>query len=341
MISDTRGRRQVRHLLAAHHQHDRAQARRDLGEARVEGGRARRGGRLDAQVGTSAKPRCVATFEAKLPSPRNSSGFMAATTMASGVSRPAAASAACAASAMRSAQRFAAAPDARHPRAGHEHVAHTPAGTVQPQHPGAMVTADCRVAVRTSTAAADARESAGRALPTRHGPKARERGTRRRRCGGPRIRPADPRGGGGGGAATPELADEPQQVRALQPERARRVRAVAAHLMQRRLDQPPLELARPRRDSRAARSPRDRVSARRDRSPWPRTSSNARCHRRPCHSRAIGARCGRASRAAPGERAQRGRRALPCAWATTRGPSARAEGPRRAAAGASTTWSPA
>src|SRR5438045_422297 len=44
----------------------------------------------------------VATFEAKFPSPTNSSGFMVATTMKSGRSRPAAASAAWAASAMRS-----------------------------------------------------------------------------------------------------------------------------------------------------------------------------------------------------------------------------------------------
>src|SRR5438445_125655 len=41
-------------------------------------------------------------LEAKLPSPTNSSGFMVATMMKSGRSRPAAASAACAASAMRS-----------------------------------------------------------------------------------------------------------------------------------------------------------------------------------------------------------------------------------------------
>src|SRR5437667_252691 len=41
-------------------------------------------------------------LEAKLPSPTNSSGFMVATVMKSGRSRPAAASAACAASAMRS-----------------------------------------------------------------------------------------------------------------------------------------------------------------------------------------------------------------------------------------------
>src|SRR5438105_1245059 len=41
-------------------------------------------------------------FEAKFPSPTNSSGFMVATTMKSGRSRPAAASAAWAASAMRS-----------------------------------------------------------------------------------------------------------------------------------------------------------------------------------------------------------------------------------------------
>ncbi len=44
----------------------------------------------------------VATWEAKLPAPRNSSGFIVATTMASGTSIAAPASAACAASAMRS-----------------------------------------------------------------------------------------------------------------------------------------------------------------------------------------------------------------------------------------------
>ena len=40
-------------------------------------------------TGTSAKPMCVATLDAKLPSPTNSSGFMVATTMASGRSRSA------------------------------------------------------------------------------------------------------------------------------------------------------------------------------------------------------------------------------------------------------------
>src|SRR5262245_31153091 len=39
-----------------------------------------------------------------------------------------------------------------------------------------------------------------------------------------------------------ELADEPQEIRALQPERARRARAVAAELEKRGLDQSPLEL---------------------------------------------------------------------------------------------------
>jgi hypothetical protein len=45
------GGRQVRHLLAAHHQHGAPQAGRDLGEPRVEGGSARRRGRLDTQRG--------------------------------------------------------------------------------------------------------------------------------------------------------------------------------------------------------------------------------------------------------------------------------------------------
>src|SRR6186713_1045567 len=39
-----------------------------------------------------------------------------------------------------------------------------------------------------------------------------------------------------------ELADEAQKIRALQPERARRTRPVAAELEQRGLDQAPLEL---------------------------------------------------------------------------------------------------
>src|SRR4029450_2403188 len=39
-----------------------------------------------------------------------------------------------------------------------------------------------------------------------------------------------------------ELADESQEIRALQPQRARRARAVAAELEERGLDQSPLEL---------------------------------------------------------------------------------------------------
>jgi hypothetical protein len=53
-------------------------------------------------TGTFANPMCVATFEAKLASPRNSSGFIVVTTIASGRSRSASRSAACAAMAIKS-----------------------------------------------------------------------------------------------------------------------------------------------------------------------------------------------------------------------------------------------
>ena len=102
MISETLGVAQVRHLLAADDEHGVAQAGGHLAEADVEARRAGRRGRLDPDGRDLGNPRWVATLEAKLPSPRNSSGFMVATTMASGRSRPASASAVWAASAMRS-----------------------------------------------------------------------------------------------------------------------------------------------------------------------------------------------------------------------------------------------
>src|SRR5512132_862839 len=40
-----------------------------------------------------------------------------------------------------------------------------------------------------------------------------------------------------------QLPDEPQEIRALEPQGAGGVRAIAAHLVQRHLDEPPLEIA--------------------------------------------------------------------------------------------------
>src|SRR5918996_1605273 len=148
-------------------------------------------------VGTSAKPMWVATWEAKLPSPRNSSGFMVATTMASGDSRPASASAVRAASVM---------------SAGSDSLRRPIRVIPAPATKTCCMTIYCTKAGRP--ASSPFRPSAG-------GAAAAERGRRR---------------------GDPELPDEPQEVRALQAERSRRVRAVAGHLLQRGLDQPALEV---------------------------------------------------------------------------------------------------
>src|SRR5262245_40666672 len=160
----------------------------------------------------------VATLEAKFPSPRNSSGFIVATTMASGASTPASARAARAASAMSSGSG-----SLRRPI----RVMPTPATNTRGMTP---------IIPRTGPAA----ESGG-GPPSRAGP-----GVRRRDDRGP----VETARSDGGVAATrrwrrrrhAELADEAQQVCALQAEGAGGVGAVAAHLLERRLDQPALEV---------------------------------------------------------------------------------------------------
>src|SRR5882724_856092 len=133
----------------------------------------------------------VATWEAKLPSPVNSSGFSVATTMASGRSRPASASAARAASAM------------------------SP-GSGSLRRPIRVIAAPATLTRCTATIIHrnGAFSSAALAPPA---------GWRR-------------------GRRHAELADEPQQVCPLEPEGPGGVRAVAAHLVERGLDQPALEV---------------------------------------------------------------------------------------------------
>src|SRR5262249_23712018 len=158
-------------------------------------------------AGTSAKPIAVATFEAKLPSPRNSSGFMVATTIASGTSMPAAESAACDASAIRD----------------ESDSLRRPMRVIAPP------------ATKTSSMAATRVQAGAKSVNSR-GLSAREaradspgpRGPGERRL----PQPGAPPGRRGRGHL--ELAHQAQQVRPLQAERAGGVGAVPAQLVERR-----------------------------------------------------------------------------------------------------------
>src|SRR6266478_5859486 len=183
-------------------------------------------------------------LEAKLPSPTNSSGFMVATMMKSGRSRPAAASAACAASAMRS-----------------------PSGSLR--RPTRVIPAPAIQTFGMDVAHPAGQRAKGQlrleAPPTRGNgrrplsPAARARGPtgriRRRRLTGARGRLGTLRGAPGGSALGlcpraplrrrrrhAELADQAQQVGALKAESPRRVSAVAKRLVQHGLDEAPLEV---------------------------------------------------------------------------------------------------
>ena len=223
----------------------------------------------------------VATFEAKLPSPRNSSGFIVATTMASGCSRPAVGEGGVGGVGHEVVQRLAPAPDARHARA-------------RPRTRSAM-------AARHSCAGAHRERQPRRASPVSRGSRDPPRRRRRRRH--------------------PELAHQPEQVRPLQAERARGVGAVAAHLVQRRLDEPSLEVAdgaviaeRARPWTRRWRSRSEGVSA------W--CSWRRRTSRNACATRATSRNGG--DRCDDGRRCPARARARVAACTKTKGPRARA-----------------
>src|SRR5438105_5367563 len=207
-------------------------------------------------------------FEAKFPSPTNSSGFMVATTMKSGRSRPAAASAAWAASAMRSPRGSLRRPTRVIPAPAIQtfgmDVAH-PAGRRPKGQLWSGGPADARRGTPTVVTGRPRRRPPGRIRRRRRGRVQTvlalrvKRACDRRRRVDTVVASRVKRGGNGGAFLAPplfngpsacgrrrrrhpEIADQAQQIGALQAERARGVRAVASRLVQRGLDEAPLEV---------------------------------------------------------------------------------------------------